>query len=319
MNFSKEPSQSYICSFSLDSMPEWRPNYLTGGMSASLISISVINLLVSPSTVLLNILVMIAVKTTPRLRNNCNILLASLAGTDLIVGALSQPLFVADQIYRLTGNFESHSVCALNFVGGSSAVFCVTASTQHLAILSIERYIAICYPYKYPKMVTKRSLGATVVFAWSAAVFLTGLMVIYTINNTLALVLHRFVVIASISILIFCQTAVYREACIQMRKIKAQQISMEAKQTFLKEKKALGTTTIVIGVLLFSYVPLIVFRLVLNPLLSSPVVEFALEAAFRSLVFCNSVCNPLIYCVRNSEFRRAFKRQLSKQNQIQPD
>lgn len=205
MNFSKEPSQSYICSFSLDSMPEWRPNYLTDGMSASLISISVINLLMSPCTVLLNILVVVAVKTTPRLRNNCNILLASLAGTDLIVGALSQPLFVADQIYRLTGNFESHSVCTLNFVGGSSAVFCITASTQHLAILSIERYIAICYPYKYPKMVTKRSLGATVVFAWSVAVLLTGLMVIYTINNTLALVLHRFVVIASISILIFCQ------------------------------------------------------------------------------------------------------------------
>ena len=252
MNFSKEPSQSYLCSFLLDSMPEWRPNYLTSGMSASLISISVINLLMSPCTVLLNILVVIAVKTTPRLRNNSNILLASLGATDLIVGTLSQPLFVADQIYRLTGNFESHSVCALKFVGGCSAVFCITASAQHLAILSIEWYIAICDPYKYPKMVTKRSFGATVVFAWSVAVFLTGLMVIYTINNTLALVLRRFVVIASISILIFCQTAVYREACNQMRKIKAQQISMEAKQTFLKEKKALGTTTIVIGVLLFS-------------------------------------------------------------------
>ena len=123
MNSSKEPSQSFFCSFNFVSTPDCPPTYLTSEITASLISISVVNLLMSPWTVFLNFLVVFAVKTTSRLRNNCNILLACLAGTDFMTGAIGQPLFVAEQIYRLTGSFESHSVCLLKFVRGVSALF----------------------------------------------------------------------------------------------------------------------------------------------------------------------------------------------------
>ena len=75
-------------------MPKWRAAYLTIPVTASMIFSSVINLIVSPCTTVLNVLVMIAVKTTPRLKSNYHILLASLAGTDFMTGALAQPLFV---------------------------------------------------------------------------------------------------------------------------------------------------------------------------------------------------------------------------------
>ena len=99
-------SQSPSCNlpFSGVSLPEWRPNFLTSELSVALISITIVNLLVSPLTIFLNVLVMLAVKTTPPLRNTYNALLACLAGTDIMAGALGQPLFIAELIYRLTGS-----------------------------------------------------------------------------------------------------------------------------------------------------------------------------------------------------------------------
>lgn len=129
MNSSKEPSQPvYVCSFG--NAPEWQPAYLTSEMYASLISISAVNLLVCPCSIFLNIFVMIAVKTSPRLRNNCNILLACLAGTDLMTSVFGMPLFVAEQIYRLTGSWENYSVCVLRFIRDANVRFSVPASTQ---------------------------------------------------------------------------------------------------------------------------------------------------------------------------------------------
>jgi len=73
-------------------------------MSVALISVTVVNLLVSPLTIFLNVLIILAVKTTPQLRDEYNALLACLAGTGIMTGALGQPLFIAEQIYRLTGS-----------------------------------------------------------------------------------------------------------------------------------------------------------------------------------------------------------------------
>ena len=103
----------------------------------------------------------------------------------------------------------------------------------------------------------------------------------------------------------------------QNQKIKTQQVSVEAKQTFLQESKALKTTSFVLGAVMASLVPFTFFYFAISHQFNCCV--FALEAAFHSLAFWNSVCNPLIYCARSSEYRTAFKKLLClKQNQVHP-
>ena len=53
----------------------------------------------------MNVLVIMAVKTRPRLQSKYNILLACLAGTDLLVEAASQPNFklIAGNVYVIKG------------------------------------------------------------------------------------------------------------------------------------------------------------------------------------------------------------------------
>ena len=318
-NSSKQISPLDFCSNVLDWMPEWKPTYLTTPVTASLIFLSVINLLVSPCSILLNVLVIVAVKTSPRLKSNHHILLASLAGTDLLTGAISQPLLIAEEIYLLKGSsLNSYSFCFLRNVSAITGMTPVIASLQHLALLSIERYLAITYPFKYLELITELPLNASVVTVWAVATLFTVLTSVYTVNNTFILNFRRVITVASISILIFCHFAVYREARSQILKIATQQISTEARAVFLKEKKALNITTMVIGVVFLSFVPLIIFRPVLKSLIGPPAWKFVLLYALKSLALCNSVCNPLIYCARNREFRKAFERLLRRQSQMGP-
>lgn len=240
-NSSKQIPQLDVCSNTLDWMPEWKPAYLTTPVTESLIFLSVINLLVSPCSILLNILVIVAVKTSPRLKTNHHILLASLAGTltDLLTGAISQPLLIAEEIYLLKGSsLNSYSFCFLRNVSAITAMTPVIASLQHLALLSIELYLAITYPFKYLELITELRLTASVVTVWAVATLLTALTSVYTVNNAFILNFRRVITVASISILIFCHFAVYREARCQILKIATQQISTEARAVFSKGKES---------------------------------------------------------------------------------
>jgi len=311
-------SYSHSCDYHLKGFdfPEWRPNFLTSEMSVALISVTIVNLLVSPLTIFLNVLVILAVKTTPQLRDKYNALLASLAGTDIMTGALGQPLFIAEQIYRLTGSPASEfcgiPLAARHFIGTS-----LTSSLLHLTLISIERYISIKFPFNYHDIVTKRRLIVSVLLSWSLSGFPMILFFFYE-NDVLRFILSLLTKFLSISILIFCRIATYYEARNQMRNYRAQQISSVASATFLKERKAFKTTTFVIGVVLLGYIPIALFKVVFALLISLPETFLAIESFILTLLFCNSVFNPVIYCARSREYRRAFKKLLRRANYVQP-
>ena len=293
---------------------EWRPNVLTSDTSVALISVTIVNLLVSPLTLFLNVLVILAVKTTPQLRDKYNALLACLAGTDIMTGALGQPLFVAELIYRVTGRPPSE-FCAIQDAARKFIRTSLMSSLLHLTLISIERYISIKFPFKYHDIVTKRRLIVSVISAWSLLAFPMILLSFHT-NDILRSILLMLTTFPSIFILIFCRIATYYEARNQMRKIKTQQMSPTAAATFLKERKAFKTTTFVIGVVLLCYLPNGLFRVVFVPLISSPETFLVIEAFTLTLLFCNSVFNPVIYCARSREYRRAFKKLLSRENYV---
>ena len=239
MNSSSHSPSCNQFHFSSVVVPEWSTNFLTSETSATLISLTIVNLLVSPLTILLNVLVILAVKTTRQLRNKYNALLACLAGTDNLTGALGQPLFIAELISRVTGS-PAAEFCIISHAARSLSRISALISLQHLALISIERYLSIKVPAKYHNFVTKRRFIGSVVSAWSL-VFLTILFSFYLLA-----------IFPAIFILIFCRIPSYREA----RKRIANITTQSAKARFLKEKKALTTTSIVIGLVLLCYLPL---------------------------------------------------------------
>jgi len=310
MNFS---SHSPICSqlaSSGVSVPEWRPNFLTSEMSVALISVTIVNVLVSPLTIFLNVLVILAVKITPQLKDKYNVLLACLAGTDITTGALGQPLFIAELIYRLTGSPESEFCIIPHATRGLTRAFGLI-SLYHLALISMERYISIKFPFKYHDIVTNRRLIVCNVLAWLQV--LTAAFLRYS-DVVFSYPLFGFAVFLSIFILIFCRIASYYEARKRIGNITTQ----SARAKFLKEKKALKTTSFVIGLVFLFYVPMILFKVVFAPLISSPETFLVLESLMSTLLLCGSVSNPVVYCARSRQYRQAFRKLLHIANNVQP-
>ena len=225
--------------------------------------------------------------------------------------ALGQPFLIAELIYRLTGSPASE-FCIIPLAARSLSRISALISLQHLALISAERYISIKFPVKYDNFVTKRRLIGSVVLAWSL-VFLATLFSFYR-QSIFKYFLHLFAIFPAMSILIFCRIASYHEA----RKRIANITTQSAKAKFLKEKKALKTTSYVIGVVLLSNIPMILFRAVFAPLISSPKTFLAVQSFTITLALSNSVFNPLIYCARNEQYRRAFKKLLCRTNNVQP-
>ena len=271
---------------------------------AVLVFLIVVNIIACPLTTVFNVLVVVAVKTKLRLKIMSNVALGCLATTDGLVGVIAQPLFVAWLISVIRGG-DSSASCTLHQLSVNSIRVLCAISLFHLVVMNVERYIAIKHSFEHITLVTVPRILYSSALAWIAGLVLTIPVVI--VDTKLYLTVNNINVILSLAITAFCQIVLYNETRRHEKQIATQQVSMEARQKFLKEKKALKLTTTILFVLLLTYSPIIVVRILLtNSVIQS--INAAYSAFFTAVfvVILNSVINPIIYCIRIRQFRVAF-------------
>lgn len=93
--------------------------------------------------------------TKRKLQTMYNILLASLAGTDFLVGIAAQPLFISRIIFSLAGGSFSVYRILFKITQITTAALICLASLFHLVLISIERFVAMKYSLQYETMVNK--------------------------------------------------------------------------------------------------------------------------------------------------------------------
>ena len=130
--------------------------------------IGVVTLITSLSTILLNALVIIAIKQRKELQKLPNILLSSLVVTDLLIGAIVMPFSVMSDIFIFFRVSFEH-VCSLLLVSRCFGPFLFSATLYHLTIIAWERYMAIQKWMDYKVIVTKRRLKNLATVAWLSA------------------------------------------------------------------------------------------------------------------------------------------------------
>ncbi|XP_078354501.1 adenosine receptor A1-like [Oculina patagonica] len=290
----------------------------TTGANVVLVFLTVVSIITCPFTIILNSLLIIAVKTKARLKTNSNIALGCLAVTDVLMGVIGQPIFTALLILILQGQ-TSNEHCTLQRLSLLFTRTLIGASIRHLVLISVERYIAIKHSFAYITMVTKaRILGSSAV-AWITVVLII-VPVLVTGTNFFLFNTGIFLAIF-ISIIAFCQIAVYFETRRHEKQIAAQQVSVEARQKFLKEKKAFKLTTTVLFMLLLCYLPIIVVRILLKLTFTITSLNLAYIAFFTAtfVTMLNSLINPVIYCIRIRQFRVAFIEILLRKNFTQAE
>ena len=130
-----------------------------------LLYLIILNILSLPLTSVLNGLVIITVKTKPRLKTTSTVALACLATTDCVMRVIGQPFFAVQLAVLLQGE-RSSSYCPL--LAASVYVIRVlgAATFLHLTVINIERYIAIKHSLKYKILVTRGRLLRGSAFVW---------------------------------------------------------------------------------------------------------------------------------------------------------
>lgn len=113
-----------------------------------------------------NFFVVITILSIRKLRMTPNLLLVSLALVDLITGAVTVPFRICE-IYRIRFTLDidycrvSHCLTLLNVIG----------SVLHLVVIAMERFIAIDFPFKYIRMISRSGfyLLIPIILIWVVA------------------------------------------------------------------------------------------------------------------------------------------------------
>ena len=292
----------------------WRKTYLTDDTRRNLVALtSVISTAILP-TILLNALVIIAVATRHRLRTPSNILLASMAGTDLFTGLIVQPIVVAVHVKRI---LSDGPFCILETVYEQLVLVSGITSFSHLVLIGVDRFIAVKKPLRYQIIVTRQKVTLGVILAWAFTLcFRIPELILFGIGSKQGMNFYNKIlgVISSIFgtlyivVIAYMYSYIYSESRRQKKRLNSEQLTEEQARKGKKDNKATNTVTIILGVLLLTYLPSIIWTAVTA---SS---SYSLKPRSMAIVWgwtdtlamLSSLSNPLIYCWRFKKLRRAF-------------
>ena len=116
-------------------------------------------------TVVGNVLILLCIIQYSGVRSSIHTLIGNLSVSDLIVGAILFPL----SIITSAADLNSHKYVCLTkeFI----IVLSIGGTCYGLLLVSVDRFIAICYPMQYVQFFTKRRLFVLLTSGWCYVVF----------------------------------------------------------------------------------------------------------------------------------------------------
>lgn len=127
-----------------------------------------------------NLLVIVAVTTTPALRKATNFALVSLAMADLFVGVIVLPLRIVEVWAFHLSRSLYWCQCSL-----SLTLLSLSASVLNLSIVTADRYFSVILPLLYQSKITSRRVVCALIFVWAVALLVSFLPFI-TLKSTTA-------------------------------------------------------------------------------------------------------------------------------------
>ena len=245
---------------------------------------------------MLNILTIHAMRKTSSLPERLKTLLLSLAVSDLGVGLLAQPLFIALMIRPTAYSTDT----ALNVVGLTFFI----ASFLTVVAISVDRFLAIHLHLRYQELVTHKRAKAAVISIWVLSVFLPLFSLLSPLGYKVITVVVGFSFI--ITAVAYCRIyfVVRRHtAQIQVQQIQVDRISQV--ESTVRQRKSAVSTIYVYVVFLTCCLPKFCATVAFGIYPSSTAVN-ALRFYTGTLLFLNSSINPVIYCLRMRPIRHAI-------------
>jgi len=254
---------------------------------------------------LANALVIISIWRSRSLRTPANMLLIGLALSDLGVGLFVQPFFIAHLILfatQGTANFTCISTATLRI----TAAFLPAASFKTLTAISLERYISLRLHLRYEDVVTMKRVRRilAMVWLWSGISAIVWVVFVPSYNaHYFASGIALYLVISTVA-----YVKIYRIARLHRKQIKSHQVAADPK-IMRRRTKSAWNMFLVYCVLLCCYLPWSIM-LAVGKITGYKTWNWIAINFTYSIVNINSSINPLIYCYRMREIRKAMSHTL---------
>ena len=287
-----------------DGQDYWVPQ-LTAGIA---IFLSSLNIFLSITATLGNALILLALRNVSSLHPPTKLLLRCLAMTDLCVGLMTQPLFVV-MILNAVTKINVNILFYLYSVMIASDITLSGVSIFTLTALSVDRLLALLLGLRYRQVVTLRRVFAAVFCFWLMSIscgFIYSFWrhpVVY-ITVTVIGILSLFISLFSYSKIFF--TLRQRQAQVQFQTGHERARGRIPPNT-ARYKKSVSSIAWVQLALVVWYVPFYISLLII--LLSGwrgMTADFVM-ACTGTVLYSNSSLNPILYCWKITDVRRAMK------------
>ena len=265
----------------------------------------ILNAVFSLITAIGNLVILQVIWRKQELHTPSFILLFCLAASDLLVGLVCQPFYVAFKITELIDNFGAY--CILRMIQSISGWTTTGVSLAILSGVSIDRLLVLTLHLRYNTIVTVQRVLQTVFVVWmlSVAIVMLRFWIRQWLIFPVAIVVTSFLVTTISTLKIFQIVRRHQRQIFQQQRVQSNIVDA------LKCRKSAVTVLYVYGLFIIFYLPLCATMVVETLTGYTLRVKIAYDYA-ATAVFINSFLNPIVYCFRIEEIRRAVKNLLKR-------
>ncbi|XP_076010516.1 trace amine-associated receptor 13c-like [Genypterus blacodes] len=282
-------------------------------LSSQVILIDTLLSFIALLTVMLNLLVIISISHFRQLHTPTNVLLLSLAVSDLLVGLLVMPLSIASVHSCL---FLAKMICI--FMDLLSFIL-TSASVGSMVLISIDRYVAICFPLRYSYTITTSRAKMCVCLCWSCSVVYNTVLLkdhlakanMYNYDECVVVISYIagsdliLTFIGPVTVMIVLYMRVFVVAVAQARIMRSQITAVKMNTVVATVKKSELKAARTLGIVLLMF--LICLCPYYFPSMGGQDTTTSTSSIEVWLFHCNSTVNPLIYAFLYPWFQKAVK------------
>ena len=304
-NFTGEESQKTVGE-------QYCSEELKEGRLSEFIFVSVLNIFLSTTAFLGNILILVALHKRTSLNKPSKLLFRNLAVTDLCVGIIVEPLFVA---YLMSVVTERWDICYYSdFANLISGIILCAVSLLTLTAISVDRLLALLLMgLRYKHIVTTRKAYISVIVMWILSAFIGAANYSFhflILGWSTFITISLCVVISSLSYAKIFFTLRRRQFCVHNGAFQGER-SHKIPPNIARYRKAVCSAVWVQVTLVVCYLPFGMLMALIRP--ESPDKSEITSSVYLagditlSFVLANSSLNPFLYCWRIREVRKAVK------------